>query len=107
MKPRNSFFTIGDIVCVVDDLKWTFNTQTVVQTDSDTSIIVKSRYFPNKGTASDVGGMISANNKKNTVNETRMEMHNVTWKHHKNEWNGSLNLTIKSECNYLLARVGW
>lgn len=64
-------------------LKWTFNTQTVVQTDSDTKIIVKRRYFPSRGTARDVGGMISASNKKNTVNDTRIEMHSVTW-------NGSL-----------------
>lgn len=55
-----------------------FNTQTVVQTDSETKIIVKSRYFPSNGIANDVGGMISANSKKNTVNDTRIEMHNVT-----------------------------
>lgn len=55
-----------------------FNTQTVVQTDNDTNIIVNRRYFPNSGTAKDVGGIISASNKKNTVNETRIEIHNVT-----------------------------
>lgn len=29
--------------------------------------------------ASDVGGMISAKSKKNTVNDTKIEMHRVTW----------------------------
>jgi hypothetical protein len=38
-------------------------------------IIVKRRYFPSKGTAKDVGGMISANRRKNTVSESRMEIH--------------------------------
>lgn len=41
--------------------------------------MVKSKYFPRRGTASDVGGIISANSKKNTVNETRIEMDNVTF----------------------------
>lgn len=70
--------TIGDIVCVDDDRKWTFNTQTVVQTDNDTRIIVNSRYFPSNGIANDVGGIISASSKKNTVNDTRMLMQSVT-----------------------------
>lgn len=47
--------------------------------ESVTRIIVKRRYLPSKGTASDVGGIISANSRKNTVNDTRMEMHNVTF----------------------------
>ena len=33
---------------------------------------------PNSGTASEVGGMISARRRKNTVRESRMEMHKVT-----------------------------
>lgn len=48
--------------------------QTVTQTLSETSIIVNSRYFPSKGIARDVGGMISARPRKNTVRDTRMEM---------------------------------
>lgn len=52
--------------------------QTVVHTDNDTRIIVNSRYFPSNGIANDVGGMISASSKKNTVNETRIEMQSVT-----------------------------
>lgn len=59
-------------------LKCIFNTHTVVHTDNETSIIVNSRYLPSSGTANDVGGIISANSKKNTVNETRIEIHNVT-----------------------------
>lgn len=58
----------------------TFSTQTVVQTESDTRIIVKSRYLPSSGTASDVGGMISASSKKNTVNDTSIEMQSVTYR---------------------------
>lgn len=56
-----------------------FSTHTVVHTDNDTNIIVKRRYLPSNGTASDVGGIISANNKKNTVNDTKIEIHNVTY----------------------------
>jgi hypothetical protein len=44
-----------------------------------TRIMVKRRYLPSNGTASDVGGIISANRRKNTVSETRMEMHRVTF----------------------------
>lgn len=55
-----------------------FRTHTVVQTDNDTSVIVNSKYLPSNGMASDVGGMISAKSKKNTVNDTKIEMHRVT-----------------------------
>lgn len=41
--------------------------------DRVTRIIVNNKYFPSKGMASDVGGIISAKSKKNTVNERRME----------------------------------
>ena len=46
----------------------------------DTRIIAKMRYFPNSGTTSDVGGMISTTSRKNTYKLVRMEMDNVTWK---------------------------
>jgi hypothetical protein len=46
--------------------------------DSVTRTIVKRRYLPSRGTASDVGGMISASSKKNTVSESNMETHKVT-----------------------------
>lgn len=48
--------------------------QTVIQTLNETRIMVKSKYFPNNGIASDVGGIISANSRKNTVSDTRIEM---------------------------------
>ena len=42
--------------------------------------MAKMRYFPNRGTTSDVGGMISTTRRKNTYNEVRMEMERVTWR---------------------------
>jgi len=50
----------------------------VIQIDKVTKIMVNNRYFPSKGIANDVGGIISAKSKKNTVNERRMEEHNDT-----------------------------
>lgn len=38
--------------------------------------MVNSKYFPNSGIASDVGGIISAISKKNTVSDTNIEMLN-------------------------------
>lgn len=57
-------------------LKCTFRTHTVIQTLSDTNIIVNSKYLPNSGIARDVGGIISASNRKNTVSDTKIEMLN-------------------------------
>ena len=45
----------------------------------DTNIIAKIKYFPNKGTTKDVGGMISTTRRKNTYKLVRMEMDRVTW----------------------------
>ena len=56
--------------------KLTFNTAIVTTTESVTSIIVKSRYFPNNGTVKDVGGIISTSSKKNTVSDSKMLIHN-------------------------------
>lgn len=42
------------------------------------NIIVNKTNFPSNGTTNDVGGMISASSKKNTVNESRMDMLNDT-----------------------------
>lgn len=75
---KNTYIIL--VNCNSTDLKCTLSTQTVIQTLSDTRIIVKRRYFPSKGMARDVGGMISANSKKNTVKERRIEMHRVIWK---------------------------
>ena len=44
----------------------------------DTSIIAKIKYFPNKGTTKDVGGMISTTRRKNTYKLVRMEIDRVT-----------------------------
>ena len=41
-------------------------------------IIVNKTNFPSKGTTSDVGGMISASRRKNTVNDKRMLMDKLT-----------------------------
>ena len=41
-------------------------------------IIVKSTSFPSKGTTREVGGMISASSRKNTVRERRMLMERLT-----------------------------
>ena len=59
-------------------LKCTFNTPTVTHIDRVTKIIVNRRYFPNNGTAKDVGGIISASSKKNTVSDKRIDMQSVT-----------------------------
>ena len=59
-------------------LKWILRTPTVMKMENVTRSIVKRRYFPNSGTARDVGGIISASSKKNTVNERRIEIHRVT-----------------------------
>jgi len=45
------------------------------------SIMVKSTNFPSSGTTSDVGGMISARSRKNTVSDSRMDMLNETCKY--------------------------
>ena len=78
--------------------KFTFKTPIVTTTEKVTNIIVNSRYFPeigkkifqllnfstytlhlpNRGTDMEVGGMISANSKKNTVNDRRIEMERDT-----------------------------
>ena len=41
--------------------------------DKVTSIMVNNKYFPSKGIAKDVGGIISANSKKNTVSDRSIE----------------------------------
>ena len=76
-RPRNMRWTHGAIVCVDGDRKWTLRTTTVTMIDSDTSTIVKSRYLPMSGTTNDVGGMMSASSRKNTVNESRIDIHSA------------------------------
>ena len=59
-------------------LKCTLRTPTVTHIESVTKIMVNKRYLPSNGTARDVGGMISASSKKNTVRDKRMDMQSVT-----------------------------
>lgn len=46
----------------------------VITTEKPTRIIVKRRYLPSRGRASDVDGMISDMSRKNMVWESRIEM---------------------------------
>ena len=55
-------------------------TPTVIKIENVTSNMVNRRYFPRRGTASEVGGMISASSKKNTVSDSKMEIQRVTYK---------------------------
>lgn len=41
-------------------------------------IIVNNTNLPSKGTTSDVGGIISANSRKNTVSDSKIEMDKLT-----------------------------
>ena len=54
-------------------------TPTVTKIDKVMSPMLKRRYLLSKGTARDVGGMISASRRKNTVRERRTEIHRVTY----------------------------
>lgn len=47
----------------------------VITTDNPTSTIVNRMYFPRRGRARDVEGMISEISKKNMVWDNRMLMH--------------------------------
>jgi len=40
--------------------------------------MVKRTNFPSSGTTKEVGGMISASSRKNTVSDSRMEMDKLT-----------------------------
>ena len=42
-------------------------------------IMVKSTNFPRRGTTREVGGMISASSRKNTVKDSRMEIDSDTY----------------------------
>lgn len=43
-------------------------------------IIVKRTNLPKRGTTNDVGGIISARSRKNTVSDSKMEIDKLTWK---------------------------
>ena len=42
--------------------------------------MVKRTNLPRSGTTREVGGMISASSRKNTVRDRRMEMERLTWR---------------------------
>ena len=46
-------------------------------------IIVNNTNFPKRGTTNDVGGMISANKRKNTVRDSRIDIERLTCKESK------------------------
>lgn len=69
-----TFRTHGAMWWVTGDLKFMFSTTIVTTTDNVTSIIVNNRYLPNNGTVRDVGGIISAKSKKNTVSDSKIEI---------------------------------
>ena len=71
----------GAMVWVCGDLKWMLRTTTVTQILKVSRIMVKRTNLPSKGTTKEVGGMISARRRKNTVSERRMEMQRVTLIH--------------------------
>ena len=66
-------------------------------------IMVKRTNLPRRGTTSEVGGMISANSKKNTVRESKILMERLTWKflvllltfYFRYYWNRFLNIYLK------------
>lgn len=45
----------------------------------ETNIIANIKYFPNRGTTKDVGGIISTTKRKNTWRLIRIEIDKVTW----------------------------
>lgn len=47
--------------------------------------MVKSTNFPNRGTTNEVGGIISASSKKNTVSDSKMEILRLTCELRKKE----------------------
>jgi hypothetical protein len=49
----------------------------VATIDSVTAVMVNKRYFPIKGITIDVGGIISASNKKKTVKDRSMDIQSV------------------------------
>lgn len=60
-------------------------TMTVMMMDAMTNTIVKSMYFPIKGTALEVEGISSTMTKRNTVKDSRTEMLRVIFSPGQNE----------------------
>ena len=70
----------GAMVCVCGLRKWMLSTTTVTQMLNVSRIMVKRTNLPRRGTTREVGGMISANRRKNTVSESRMLIERLTLK---------------------------
>ena len=70
----------GAMVWVCGDLKWMLRTTTVTQILKVSRIMVNRTNLPSRGTTKEVGGMISASRRKNTVRERRMLMERLTCK---------------------------
>ena len=75
----NAYFWITGIKKVFTYLKLTLSTAMVTNTERETRIIVKSKYFPRSGTVKDVGGMISDNRRKNTPRDSTIDMDKLTF----------------------------
>ena len=73
-----TLLTQGDIRWVCGDRKWMLSTTTVTQMLKVSRIMVKRTNLPRRGTTREVGGMISASRRKNTVRDRRMEMERLT-----------------------------
>ena len=69
----------GAMVWVCGDLKWMLRTTTVTQILKVSRIMVNRTNLPSRGTTKEVGGMISASRRKNTVRERRMLMARETF----------------------------
>ena len=100
MKTRR---THGAIVCVWGERKWTFRTTTVMHILNVSNIIVNKTNLPIKGTTSDVGGIISARSRKNTVSDSKMLMERLTYnkKKYKRFWKyfTDNNTNLKCKCS--------
>ena len=68
----------GAMVWVCGDLKWMLRTTTVTQILKVSRIMVNRTNLPRRGTTREVGGMISASRRKNTVRERRIEIERLT-----------------------------
>ena len=73
----NYCYTYADKICKLDPFKINKFYLNVSR------IIVKSTNFPRRGTTNEVGGMISASSRKNTVRERRMLIERLTYERNK------------------------
>lgn len=62
------------MVCVLGERWCVLMTMTVMMMEAMTNTMVKSMYFPMRGTALEVEGMSSTMTSRNTVSESKTEM---------------------------------